>query len=294
MTQPTIVLVPGAWHKPEIYSSVSKNLEAHGYPTVSLALPSAGAMPPNMTFDEDVKGIRDCLTTLVETDEKEVILVVHSYTGMPGAEAPKGLGRKERQEKGLKGGVMRLVFIMAFAMPEGFQPTAGGAQMPEWMKLDLEVSSISLHTLSPFSRPRLPPCRLGLISCRFVLMSDVLSMQKGVVNVEPEDAKRIFYNDLSSAEGDEWASKLTHQSLGVYSSTQTYAAWRHIPSTYVIGEQDQTTFTPEVVQKMIDGAKQLEPSAFDVVEKCDGGHSLMISRPQWLADVLRRAAGEVF
>ena len=287
MTQPTIVLVPGAWHKPEIYSSVTSNLEAHGYPTVSLPLPSAGAMPPNTTFDEDVRAIRDRLTTLVESDEKEVILVVHSYTGMPGAEAPKGLGKKERQEKGLNGGVIRLVFIMAFAMPEGFQPTAGGAQMPEWMKLNLEVSLIPFH-LRPLSLFK----NLSLLAAHPSLISQ--KIQKGVVHVEPEDAKRIFYNDISSAEGDEWASKLTHQSLGVYSSTQTHAAWRHIPSTYVIGEQDQTTFTPQVVQMIINGAKQLEPSAFDVVEKCDGGHCLMISRPQWLADVLRRAAGELF
>ena len=113
------------------------------------------------------------------------------------------------------------------------------------------------------------------------------------MTVDPEDAKAIFYNDLSSAKGDEWASKLTHQSLGVYSSTQTYAAWRYIPSTYVIGEQDRTTFTPPVVEMIINGAKNMEPSAFDVIEKCDGGHCLMISRPEWLAKVLRRAAGEV-
>lgn len=75
---------------------------------------------------------------------------------------------------------------------------------------------------------------------------------------------------------------------------QTYAAWRHIPSTYVIGEQDQTVFTPQVAQIMIEEARRLEPGAFDVVEVCEGGgHCLMISRPQWLADVLRRAAGEV-
>lgn len=293
MTHPTVVLVPGAWHKPEIYSSVTSNLEAHGYPTVSLPLPSAGAMPPNMTFDEDVRAIRDCLTTLVESDEKEVILVVHSYTGMPGAEAPKGLGKKERQEKGLNGGVIRLVFIMAFAMPEGFQPTAGGAQMPEWMKLDLEVSSIPFH-LRPLSLFKILSLLAAPGSPSLYTRSNCLKIQKGIVHVEPEDAKRIFYNDISSAEGDEWASKLTHQSLGVYSSIQTHAAWRHIPSTYVIGEQDQTTFTPQVVQMIINGAKQLEPGAFDVVEKCDGGHCLMISRPQWLADVLRRAAGEVF
>ena len=162
MTHPTFVLVPGAWHKPDIYSSVTKTLQAHGYPTISLPLPSAGAMPPNTTFDEDVKAIRDSLTNLVETKEKEVILVVHSYTGMPGAEAPKGLGKKERQEKGLKGGVVRLVFIMAFAMPEGFQPTAGGGQMPEWMKLDLEVGLISFHfSAAPLSPPT-PLSRLHL------------------------------------------------------------------------------------------------------------------------------------
>jgi hypothetical protein len=127
-----------------------------------------------------------------------------------------------------------------------------------------------------------------------MLNSDLLIIWKGIVNVDPEDAKKILYNDLTSAEGDEWASKLTHQSLGVYSSMQTYAAWRHIPSAYLIGKQDKTTFTPQVVEIIINGAKQIEPSAFDVVERCYGGHCLMISQPLWLADVLRRAAGEVF
>ena len=141
MSKPTFVLVPGAWHKPAIYTSVANRLSEHGYNTVKLPLPSVGAMPPNMNFDADVDAIRKSITDLVDKEEKEVILVVHSYTGMPGAEAPKGLGKKERQKKGLKGGVVRLVFIMAFAMAEGFQPTAGGAQMPDWMKLDLEVSS---------------------------------------------------------------------------------------------------------------------------------------------------------
>ena len=152
MTKPTFLLVPGAWLQPSIYSSVIDNLSAHGYPTVGLPLPSAGAMPPNTSFNEDVSAIRASLTKLVETEEKEVILVVHSYTGMPGTEAPKGLGRKVRQEKGLKGGVVRLVFIMAFAMPEGFQPTAGGAQMPEWMKVDPDVS-LPLSNLPPSSPP---------------------------------------------------------------------------------------------------------------------------------------------
>jgi len=252
MSKPTIVCVPGAWHTPEIYSKVLDILSGHGYPTVGLPLPSAGASPPHANFDEDVKGIRDCLVKLVE-EGKDVVLVTHSYTGMPGAEAPAGLGKKERQAANLKGGVIRMVFIMAFAMPEGFAPTAGGAQYPEWMKMDPE---------------------------------------NGIVTVQAEDAKKVFYNDFTPEEADAWASKLIPQSLGVYTSTTSHAAWRHIPSTYVIGTEDKTTFSTELVDYMINNARSIEPSAFDVVEKCDGGHCLMVSRPEFLAGVLRRAAGE--
>lgn len=151
MTRPTFVLVPGAWHQPSIYSSVMETLSAHGYPTVALPLPSNGAMPPNATFDEDVNAIRGCLTKLIDTEEKEVILVVHSYAGVPGAEAPNGLGKKERQERGLKGGVARLVFISAYAMPEGSRLASSRAEWPKWMRLDFEVGLMRIHqSADPF------------------------------------------------------------------------------------------------------------------------------------------------
>lgn len=68
----------------------------------------------------------------------------------------------------------------------------------------------------------------------------------------------------------------------------------HIPSTYLIGAQDRTRFTAAVSEMMIQGAQQLEPSAFDVVERCEeGGHCVMVSFPEWTAEALRRAAGEV-
>ena len=139
MAKPTVVCVPGAWHTPEIYDQVMNILDSHGYPTISLSLPSVGANPPKPDFADDVMAITTCLTSLV-SEEKEVILVMHSYTGMPGTEAPIGLGKKERMTKGLKSGVIRIVYIMAYAMTEGFQPTASDAQFPGWMKPDLAVS----------------------------------------------------------------------------------------------------------------------------------------------------------
>lgn len=139
MPNPTVVLVPGAWLSADIYSGVAAALSGYGYPTVSLALPSTGATPPHNDFTEDVDGIRRCLTRLVVAEQSEVVLVLHSYAGMPGSEAVKGLGKREREGKGQKGGVVRLVFIQAYAMPEGFTPTAGGAQFPLWMLVDAEV-----------------------------------------------------------------------------------------------------------------------------------------------------------
>lgn len=124
---------------------------------------------------------------------------------------------------------------------------------------------------------------------------ELTSFQNGIVNISPEDAKKVFYNDVPAAKGDEMVAKLKHQSLGVYFSIPTYAAWKDIPSTFLQGDLDQSSVSDEMVKMMVGTARQIEPSAFDVIEHCeDGGHCLMISRPEWTADALRRAAGESF
>ena len=43
---------------------------------------------------------------------------------------------------------------------------------------------------------------------------------------------------------------------------------------------------------MIEAARKIEPSAFDVVEKVDAGHFPMLSKVDETVAVLRRAAGE--
>jgi hypothetical protein len=110
MSKPTIVMVPGAWHRPEIYSGVAKHLSKHGYPTVCLPLPSVGAEPPHEDFSGDVKGIRDCVTQLVSKDEN-IVLVVLSGASLPGSDALKGLGKIEREGNGSNGGVIRYIVI---------------------------------------------------------------------------------------------------------------------------------------------------------------------------------------
>ncbi|KAK4500224.1 hypothetical protein PRZ48_008411 [Zasmidium cellare] len=224
--KPTFVLIPGAWHPAEIYSATETLLQAHGYPTRALQLPSVGAVPAHEDWSEDVRVIRKCLRALIEEEGKEVVVVAHSVNGLTGSEAVQGLGAQERE----KGGVLRMVYLMALAMPN------------------------SLAT------------------------------------VTPTDARHVFYNDLPDPEAQHWTSLLRHQSEGVYTTPVTHAAWRHIPSTYLIGTEDKSSITRELVDYMIG---QEAPNAIDTVETCEGGgHCFMIGRAEWLAGALRRAAGE--
>lgn len=162
MSKPTIVLVHGAWHRPVIYNGIVALLSQRSYPTVNLALPSADAIIPHKDFTGDVAAIRDCLTELVSNNNHEVVLAMHSYGAFPGSEAAKGLGKKEREAKGLKGGVIRFVVINGLAVPEGFQPQIPGdySKMPIWQITDIEVgrrASVSINVIDLAYRMALAP-----------------------------------------------------------------------------------------------------------------------------------------
>lgn len=54
MSKPTILLVGGAWHTANYLSPLVATLEAAGYPTTALGLPSVGPERCDLNFDRDV------------------------------------------------------------------------------------------------------------------------------------------------------------------------------------------------------------------------------------------------
>src|SRR3954470_20910716 len=112
------------------------------------------------------------------------------------------------------------------------------------------------------------------------------------MTVEPKAAVEVLYNDMSGPQAQYWVSQLSPQSIGVYWSKTTYAAWRYIPSTYVLCGKDETITVP-YAEMVLSAAKESKPNMIDVIERCDeGGHCIMLSQVQWTVDMLRRAAGE--
>jgi pimeloyl-ACP methyl ester carboxylesterase len=120
---PTILLVPGYWEGPSVYGEVDKLLQDAGYATETAPLISTGRTPPNSpTMDDDTASIREHVSKLVEAG-KDVILVVHSVSGLMGSNAIEGLEASKRKADGSTGGVTHIVFLAAGIAPEGFEHT---------------------------------------------------------------------------------------------------------------------------------------------------------------------------
>ena len=149
--KPVVFITPGAWHTPAYLASYRSALEAHDYPTASLSLPSVSAEPAHQNHDEDTAAIRHELSALIDEQGRDVILVMHSYSGIPASDAAEGLGRTERTAAGRKGGIVLLVYICAYMLPVGeslytYEGAFGLTAPPAWQRLDAVSKTVLQKT----------------------------------------------------------------------------------------------------------------------------------------------------
>ena len=103
----------------------------------------------------------------------------------------------------------------------------------------------------------------------------------------PTKEEEIFYNDVSAAEIEEARKHIKPMPRSCFEMHKAkYAAWKHIPSTYLVCEKDNGIPLP-AQEAMIK-----HPAAKFKVERCQASHSPFLSMPDFTAEVVRRAAGE--
>ncbi|KAG6354626.1 hypothetical protein INS49_004644 [Diaporthe citri] len=101
------------------YGRLISALEASGYEVHCPRLLSVNeARPPNAGLSDDSALIRSYVESLVRAG-RSVAAIGHSYGGQVISNALYGLGVDARAAKGLKGGVSHLIYMAAFAVPEG-------------------------------------------------------------------------------------------------------------------------------------------------------------------------------
>ncbi|KAI0536372.1 hypothetical protein GGR58DRAFT_514603 [Xylaria digitata] len=130
---PIVFFTPGAWHGPWVFDDVRRILSARGFGTEASSLTTVGSIDPNVGLFSDAFTIRSALTKLIDGGS-ELVLVAHSYGGLVVSNAVEGLGLKQRISKGLKGGIITMLYLAAFAIPSktSLLTAVGGSYLPWW------------------------------------------------------------------------------------------------------------------------------------------------------------------
>jgi pimeloyl-ACP methyl ester carboxylesterase len=147
--KPTIVVVPGSFSTPIFYDAFVSQLSAHGYDVQVVNLPSVdGETATDMTDDADAI---QAVTTKIADEGKDIVLVTHSYGGIPGTESAHGLAKKDREASGKEGGIVALLYVAALLVQPGksLGSTLGeGTGVPDYVKVDVSFASASvLHRI---------------------------------------------------------------------------------------------------------------------------------------------------
>ena len=221
---PTLLLVHGAWHGPWCWEKLTPELEALGLPWATVALPSVGTDAAKLgTVADDAAAIEAAVTGI----EGDVVVVAHSYGGVPATEAR------------YPGRVRHLVYLGAF------MPDAGQAL----------VNLLPPGPLPPF----------------------VQGNADGTTTVAAGHEVATFYADVPPDIAS-WAIGKLRPHNGIVNVTPvTRAAWREVPSTYIMLTEDFACPTP--IQPGL--AKQATQS-----RTIEGSHSPFLAQPKLLAGML--------
>jgi pimeloyl-ACP methyl ester carboxylesterase len=118
--KPTLLIIHGLSHSPAHFAPIINLFSKAGYETVCPQNPTFDSQPPFKNFLDDVAALSTELTKLVEVNEKDVIVIMHSYGGIVGTQAiTEVLSKAWREKEGKKGGVVRLLYLCAYVMGMG-------------------------------------------------------------------------------------------------------------------------------------------------------------------------------
>ena len=248
--KPTIVLIHGGWHIPSTYSKFTSSLRSAGYEVHVPRLPSMNeARPPNTDLATDTALIRGYVESLVDAG-RHVIAIMHSYGGQVGTNALSGLGLNSRAQRGEgpSGSVIRLVYMCAFALPEG------GSMVGK---------------VKEFGHEHLLPIAFDFADDDSCLNRDpkTLLIGPGVDDVEAE----AYVSSLVR-----WNGKSMYQAV-------THCAWKEIPVTYILTSQDMTV--PLDYQKSMVERMRAEGQTVDTFELATG-HCPNLTMTREVVDII--------
>lgn len=272
MSLPTLILIPGAYTPTPIYNTLLPRLRAHSLDVYTLPLQTVGRRPlPAPHMYDDAAFIAAEVRKLVDAG-KRVVLLGHSYGGVPVSQCTKGLSVKERAAEGKEGGIVRLVYLSAIVLRLG--ETASGGEPG-----DLAGSGVGPTMLAM-------PHWAGVSHvCTFLLMAGQYFSHYLTFDVDL--ALRFSFSDLPSEE----ALFLANMSLEMSAVSQvdplTWAGYKDMPSTYIVTTKDMA-LSVDRQRAYIEVLKESAPDeASPEILEIESGHVPNTSKPEELARMLK-------
>jgi len=273
MSKPTIVMFAGAFHQKEHLKLVLPIIEAKGYPIISQTLSTVNDSA--LTLTDDIAQMHGIFTPLFAKD-KDVVLVIHSYAGMPGSAAIKGLSKAERASNGLLGGIIGVIYESAFIPAEGVSLVDIIGGFATWQNPDVRILFLDSGAMVKNSLQKKPKA-IPLTNAQY---------DTGLLGVAQPIP--IFYNDVPDQLA-QWAASIfeSHSLISVTdkSGPVGYQDTGYAGRLAYIRTEDDKAIPVAGQDAMMQGS-----GVNFTVEKYETGHSPFLSHPDMLADTLDKLA----
>ncbi|RMY71368.1 hypothetical protein D0862_14617 [Hortaea werneckii] len=274
-SQPTVLIVHGAFHVPQHFDLLTSLLRQAGYHVEVPALPSVGVeQDPGNALELDAGFLCDRLEELVGREERDVVVLMHSYGGQCGSEAvAKFLEQQTHQQAASQ--------PVPSNNPSTSPPTrrTGSINHLIYLNSPLLSPNTTFHTTFPPSptTTTTPPHAPPEIS------------PKGLMTLPPSLAKSLFFTPSTPPHLANWATSLLRPqaaSIGTTAATYGGFGWARfgLPVTYIGSRRDRMV-RDEVQEGMV---RKLRASGVEVqtvwLERAD--HAAFLTCAEGIARVV--------
>ncbi|KAK6951733.1 hypothetical protein Daesc_006256 [Daldinia eschscholtzii] len=141
---PEIILVPGAFGTPACFDKLLPFLEEAGFKTHPGPYPSYNhAKPAEATCVGDITHLRsNVILPLIEDQQKDVVIIAHSYGCVPSSAAAKDLDKQTREAQGKAGSIVGLIFIAGIITLDGESAVEAMGGLPPYVRMDGDTAFV--------------------------------------------------------------------------------------------------------------------------------------------------------
>ncbi|KAI3391176.1 hypothetical protein diail_7797 [Diaporthe ilicicola] len=265
-----IILIPGSFAPPAIFSPLERKLAACGIHPVVIDLPSIGRRigKPPATMQDDADKITRVTSEFLDAGQ-ETILMAHSYGGIPATQSLENLSHAARHRMSKTGGVKTVVYLSAVVAPVGKSNwDLFGDNLPPFVHVQVGSSSI---------RPA------------WLIKALAEHTKDDYMSIEPIANAPLTFSDLPKNEALDWAKLMLEHSTASFKENLGYAGYNDVEVHYIVCEDDM--IVPAEFQHAMVETAESSSGCSAVIHSIKSGHVPILSQPDSVVEILKQVVG---